>query len=586
MNLKKAFGIFTAFFIFLIITSCASSPKFVEVPQEIPVEEDVPYEPDASQAIVIPVPKKTRTGYFSSIDEEVLALAEKGSPESLKQVISLLRKSGEYEYSEAEKVLLLICHEILSYAWPSSLVSLTLPEVSSDNAYKGALDSVQKGIYDLNTGDSDFFTILLPSLILFTNAWKNSYFDYAQSSITKALSLNKDSVIARYLYAVFLYKKENYNSSLEYFAQILQENPDSPEVLEYEALCYSKMGEAQKALETAEKLLESDERNLEMLKLCAENSFALDQIEKAQEYVGRVLQIEPENLDYVLFRARILMIKEDFIKASFLLDVYARTDKTNKIYLLLRAQLQRDWNKNNSAAIATITQAMILYPDDELVLSFAADLASSSSLSVNGYSALELAEELLKINAKDRHALTICMNEKIKQKDYKSAYELSETLVKEKNVSDEILTAHVENCLLLGKNDEAYRYASKIYSDKPSLESAQQIYLKTIIALGRYSESIQLINLLLPQADSKMKSFLLYERSFTRTDNESLLSDLRFSLTANPRNKDALYRLYEIYYARRDWKKARYYLKQVLALSPTDSLIIEKNAELNTLLSK
>ena len=83
-----------------------------------------------------------------------------------------------------------------------------------------------------------------------------------------------------------------------------------------------------------------------------------------------------------------------------------------------------------------------------------------------------------------------------------------------------------------------------------------------------------------------MKSCLYYEKSFLEGSEEAVLVDLRSSLTANPRNKDALFRLYQIYYNKKEWRKAQYYLKQVVALSPSDDSLIKLNSELETLLSK
>ena len=104
---------------------------------------------------------------------------------------------------------------------------------------------------------------------------------------------------------------------------------------------------------------------------------------------------QPENTEYVLFRAKILMEKKDYIKAASLLDVYARNDRNNRDYLLLRSRLQREWNKNNTAAGVTIEQALNLYPDDLELIEFAADLANSAEIVIGGRTALSFAEELL-----------------------------------------------------------------------------------------------------------------------------------------------------------------------------------------------
>lgn len=83
-----------------------------------------------------------------------------------------------------------------------------------------------------------------------------------------------------------------------------------------------------------------------------------------------------------------------------------------------------------------------------------------------------------------------------------------------------------------------------------------------------------------------MKSFLYYQRSFFGATEDEILGDLRSSLTANPRNRDALFRLYKIYYAKKDWRRAQYYLKQVVALDPLNTEVLRLNSELNSLLGK
>ena len=104
------------------------------------------------------------------------------------------------------------------------------------------------------------------------------------------------------------------------------------------------------ALSICEQLLVRFPQSVDILELCARASYSLNDLEKTESYIVRILLQEPENTEYVLFRAKILMQKEDFIRASSLLDVCARKNQTPKEYYLLRAKLQRDWNKNNSAA--------------------------------------------------------------------------------------------------------------------------------------------------------------------------------------------------------------------------------------------
>ncbi|UKI52908.1 MAG: hypothetical protein L6V86_07180 [Treponema sp.] len=143
---------------------------------------------------------------------------------------------------------------------------------------------------------------------------------------------------------------------------------------------------------------------------------------------------------------------------------------------------------------------------------------------------------------------------------------------------------HVEICLALKRYDEAWNLVSQAYRQSPSDESVVQSYISVMVASGRSAQALSLINQQIDSAGAKLKSFLYYQRSFLR-DSESLsLSDLRSSLIANPRNSDALYRLYEIYFEKNDYRKAQYYLKQVVALNPADSELRVLNEKLNSLI--
>ena len=107
-----------------------------------------------------------------------------------------------------------------------------------------------------------------------------------------------------------------------------------------------------------------------------------------------------------------------------------------------------------------------------------------------------------------------------------------------------------------------------------------------MISTGRKTEAQNLIQKLLQDASSKMKSFLYYQRSFLSSSEDSVLMDLRSSLTANPRNKDALFRLYQIYFEKKEYRKAQYYLKQVVALSPGDESLLQLNRQLEEILMR
>ena len=77
--------------------------------------------------------------------------------------------------------------------------------------------------------------------------------------------------------------------------------------------------------------------------------------------------------------------------------------------------------------------------------------------------------------------------------------------------------------------------------------------------------------------------YLYRNGDYLQLTEEKSLADLRSSLIANPRNSDALFRLYELYYAKQDYRKAQYYLRQVVAINPNDSSVRKLNEALTQL---
>lgn len=562
------FALITFTFLFF---SCASTPKNSSQ--------------NEGEIISLGGSKKKSKTYFSSIDSNVLLLIENGSPASLRQGVSLLHKSASEEYTEQEKILIFISTKIMQIVWPSEKINWESPQINLQNSYTGAIESAERGIYDYSTGNSDFFTIVLPSLVLFSSTSRTDFYNDCQAALELASSYNSDSVLLNYLFASLKFKQGEILKAYDYLRECEKSSPDNLEIQIKLSQCSYANNDFLQTLDRAEIILQNYSQNLPALELAANASYNLGDLTKAESYIVRLLLIEPENLDYVLFRAKILMDKSDYIRASSLLDVYSRTDTSSKDYLILRTKLQRDWNKNNSAASETIEKALNFYPDDKEVLLLAAQIASTANVSLNGFRAKTLAEKILSEEPENLQAMKICISEMIKSAEWQSAYQMSQTVI-QKSADSESLHNHVEICLALNRNQEALEIAKTMYDTNSSDESAQQAYIEVLISTNQKALASTLIESLLQNSNSRMKSFLYYEKSLISTNETEILSNLRSSLTVNPRNKDSLYRLYQIYYEKQDWRRAQYYLKQVVALEPNDSEILSKNAELDRLLGR
>lgn len=547
--------------------------------QEVSLEGEI----DLSNAKTITVQAKDRS-YFASIPKDALSDLEKGSPSSIKNAVLKVRKSS-HNYTNAEKTFLKTCTEIMNIAWPSEPHNFEHIDFSENNPYLGAITSSRQGVYDSSTGNSDFLTLTLPSLVLLTSSSRNDYYALSEESLKKALSQNPNSVIANYLLATLYARLEKHSQAIPYFKICYDDSNDTEEIVYNYALALRKTGNLKECFSVSSKFLLHSPLNKVFLRLAAETCFELKDYVNAEQFVARVLQQESDNTTYILLRAQILVEKGEFIKASSLLDVYARTDTTNLTYLILRSRIQKEWNRNIAAATQTLEVALSLYPENEELLMLSSSVLSGTSNKILGMDSQQIAAKLLEKNPDNTTAQKIQIKELVRQKKWTEAYKLSSSLLKKTGTTapSENLFSHIDICLACNKNDEAFKLASSLYSQDSKNETIVQEYVKVLVATGKNSEASKLINSLLPTAQSKMKSFLFYQRSLLVTTEDQILSELRSSLTANPRNQDSLYKLYTIYFDKKEYRKAQYYLRQVVAINPTDEDLLKKTQALEKL---
>lgn len=540
---------------------------------------------ETQTAETIKLPSQKRT-YFYKIDEKILSGVENGSPESLRQSMSLIKKSSS-DYAENEKVLIYISTKIMQNVWKSQKFSWENVIPPEDNPYVGAIKSAENGVFDSSTGNVDFLSTLLPTFVLLNPNFKPSeekqILESCEKSIKTALSLSPDSIIANYLAGIIYMDKEDYNTSLKYLEFAYEKYPGIDEIV----LAYVKSLRGNGKYEMASAILAGsakDANDIAFLKQNAYVAFESKDYANAELYVAKVLQQTPNDLEFLLFRAKILIEKNDYIHAVSLLDMYARQDNSSIDYLLLRAKLQMDWSKNTTAATETIEKALQLYPDNMDALLFAARISSVTDLPVAGKYADELSSIILKLSPSNASAMEYALDGLIQRENWKEAYEVSKNLISMENISFETMEKYVTVCIKLGKNNEAFEYAKKIHDANPNDETVLQMYILAYIKVGNRETVLKFIDSQLTSSNANMKSFLYYARSFLQYTENNTLADLRSSLISNPRNSDSLFRLYEIYYDKKDYRKAQYYLKQVVAINPNDSNVKKLNEALTKLI--
>ena len=569
-----------ALLVFLICcSSCVSTPG--DTGEDMPVLAPVEKTP-----VSLPVPEQTNHGYFAAVDSAVIADVETGSPASLLSAVARLKRAAS-SYTEAEKVLLSIASSLMTIVWPSEKNTVDVPAGGvENNLYTAAIESAKIGLYDENTGNGDFFALVLPSLVLLSGSSSTGYYDLSRAALDAARQMNNGSVLVMYLSGCLHEKQRDYVAALADFEQAAAAAPGVYEIQYARCRVYLAMGEYSKALSLAETLLLQFPKDLKLLKMCTDIALEQKNYTAAEQYIMQVLQQEPENTRFLLYRIEVLIHQENYIKAASLLDVYARTDSSSKDYLLLRAQIQSDWNRNTAAAAATLEEALLLYPDDADVILSAAKLAAETGSTVRGKSAGSLASQILEQDTGNLQALEICTEDAVFRKNWEYAYSYSSRLIQQPEPDMTALLRHVSICLNTNRLTEAENMIIRLYQENPDLETVQEMYIRTLVATGKTTEAGTLIGRLLPGASSQMKSFLYYQRSFLQSGSSDRLSDLRQSLTANPRNPEPLFEMYRYYYDNKDYRKAQYYLKQVVALNPSDAELLKFNEELEDLLAR
>ncbi len=569
--------------LFLLIQNYAfSAPKKKAKAKNKKADTSLEESPENTEnGIKLPSSAKQRT-YFYKIDESIVGGVEDGSPESIKQAVAKLRKS-DGEYAENEKVLINVASEIMRTVWPSEKVTWDSFDQLEDNSYTGAINSAKNGIFDSSTGNVDFLSTTLPLLVILTPNISPNVYEQCEPSLQAALELNPDSLLINYLAGIFYKEKKDYQNAENYLKRAYEKSVSVLEViLEYsDVLVLNKKSDL--AVQVIASIPPEHEEEIAVLKERARVSFANMDYTSAEKYVAKVLQKTPNDLDFLLFRARIFIEKKDYIHAVSLLDMYARQNDTNVDYLVLRAKVQLDWSKNTNAATETVEKALRLYPENEELLMLATRISSVTDSPVAGKYADELASYVLKANPDNKEALIYAMKGLIQRENWNEAYKLSSQLILNETVAEDVILNHVKICTQLKKYTEALETATNAYRRKPENETIIQAYVIACCSVNSNEEALALINGFISSSSSKMKSYLYYQRSFLQRTEDASLADLRSSLIANPRNSDSLFRLYEIYYEKEDYRKAQYYLRQVVAINPNDSSIRKLNEALTQL---
>ncbi len=586
---KTYFFIFSLFVLLMPFFSCKTVQNSQKQDNSVSSEKTNLAVYPIGEGTILSIPAKDKLAE-KRLDAKLSSNITKASPESLKNALLFIQNDSKGLTPENQLYLKVI--SALMYLVYPLKTEETKPSFSHDEEpYLYGLKNVNNGVYPYSMKKDDFLSLIIPPLILVSEKASQSEINSYKTDILERLTTAKnkypESVLPPYLLGI-LSELENDNTAAMNFYKTAW-NADSscyPAGLKYGELA-AEAGDGTVAVKIANFLSKNLEDNVAVKLLYARGYIASSDLTKASENIITVLKKEPENISALLLRIRILIEQKEYLKANSLLDAYSTKNRTSKDYLLFRARIVKEWNKNTISAIEFLSEAYRLYPEDFNILLACAEICFETSQKIENRQAGFFIEKVLQKDPENTAAMYLLVKNNINLGDWEQAVFLGEKLNGKVsgNVNKELL---VTAYLGAGKTEKALALSKQLYtSSKNPSNRFVGLYIEALYRSKNMQAVSQIIKEKLQTADSELKSILhYYNAKLSENNSEAYLSSLRSSLLANPRNKDSLFAMYEWYFKNKDYRKAKYYLGQVIALDPSNKKNTDLAENLNRLLAE
>lgn len=548
---KKRFGLLKVFLIVFFLFSCRTLKKI---------------DFDSYQSDVVTNLSMSKMEASVNKKDDLMLEIEKASYNSLTNVIKNIQDNPASLESK-DKFHLYLAISLMNELYPYSKINWQIPKYSKKDEYAKGFESVKKHEYPYNMPKNDFFSTIIPSFLLLKPNFPKMFKEDALQRIETAKEQNSFSPLPYYLEGVF-YEKE-YNMLKAYSAYKKAFSLDSsfyPALLKYAKLS-NTLGHPEQAIKTL-KLLPSEYQDKEEVLFL--NAFAYIGIKdwtKANPYIERLLSMEITEGESLFERVKLLMERGEYMRANSLLNIYTTKNKTDKTYLLLKARIAKEWNKNDKTAIQYLSQAYTYYPDDFEVLLECTNLCFDANTNIQGIASDDFIAKILTIDKENVQTIKLLLKREIKKENWLKAVEIGEDLVKraKTNEHNELLVkAYLGN----GQYNEALLIARNLYNSENS--PSNELFSDYLEALYKTNSSAllnQIINQNLNSSKGEKKSILYYYSAMLTTRNSTRhLSLLRSALLTNPRNEDALFAMYQWYFIAKDYRNAQFYLRQAIGI--------------------
>jgi len=563
--------ILVIFFFALVVLSCKSTPQ---EPKPVGEKPETPKrQSDAGVHL------------SGSLSEEIRGLTETGILSSMLQALELIR-SRELSGSEFGRTMAGINITLIKLIYSDSKARLPVVDLPQTSNYTRIIRDAEKGVYDQPSPTStDFFEHILPFLAV-NDQTEAGVLANILKDLEIAQTLRPNSVLPP-LFQGFIHERaQRYGQAERSFRQAYQISDECYPARIGIARARRIAGFPQEAIDILSDLIVRYPDSIQIKRERAISYYRNRDFSRALPAVDEILQADPRDGEILLIKAAILLEQGQYSQANTTLDSYTSINPNNRNYLFLRARVQAEGNRNRDSALNYLRSILRVNPDDTETLVYAAGLLMESQRPADQSEGREMLERLRRTNGSSVEVLSLSLRDAIQREQWQEAQGyLNRILAIRRTVQDLMDAYNVERGL--GNNARALTYARELFERDNSNHEYAVIYISALINSGRRDEASRLLESRINSAStSQIKSRYYYLRSRLQSNQDDALGDLRSSLFEDPRNLDAIIAMFQIYHDRREERRAVYYLKQGLAISPDHPVLKRYEKEYASLLGR
>jgi tetratricopeptide (TPR) repeat protein len=501
--------------------------------------------------------------------EEIQALTASGIPSLMLRAMEQIRQRN-LGGGEFGRIMNAVNIQFFHRLYPETQVQLPSPDPPQSHSYARILRDTDRGIYAAPPATADYLESILPFLALLNETRPDRLLP-SLPDLRRAASLNPGSVLAPYFIGLVYERTGSAAEAQTAYTQAFNLSWECyPAGLGLARLLAQK-GDHGGAIGILQGMMLNFPDNAAIKRQLAVTYYQNRDWSRAQAALAESLQRNPRDGELLLMQAHVLVEQGQVLPAQRPLDQSAGINAQNPLYLFLRARVQAEGLRNTDAALNYL-RSLVRSPEaGEDALIYTARLLMESNRVEDQTEGRTLLRRLMDRGSPSPAITRLAIRDAITRQDWQTARDYLSPLLQNNPQAQDLLNAYtIERGL--GNNAAALSYARELYEKESGNDDGIYAYTSALIETGRQSEAGQLIEGRLASSITDVqKSRYYYLRSRIRSNEDQVVSDLRASLFADPRNLASMIAMFEFYHFRRPEKpRAIIYLRQALAIDPAN----------------